>query len=574
LVAVSFPLIEYTVNARGYGMVVVLFLAMLLLGKHIKRRPSWLGWASVSGLSALGFWTIPTFFYPMGIVALWLLLSIWFEHYGQQRRRMLRQFAISMIAGGALTLVAYVPVLVVSGLDSLIANRYVVSPNPLTAQYAVADIPQMFVSYFNTAVPQGLYELMFLGVLTSIVVHTRLSRDQVPLLIPAVLWLTFVIIAQDIVPYYRVWTYLIPIYFITAVAGCLYWIGQLVGRRPSLRYVPLTSAVALTLLVGARVVEARFVPNSYETGYTPDAEQVAKYVNQLLPPGSVVISNEVDSFQFQYYSRYYFPESQVRFPNPYGDQSLFTDEDLYAGRVFLASYAPEESRTLHREIAYLGERYSQYDLVVEHRFQFISLFKLLPVQADEICIDADFTHDWNDWRAEGEPVMFGEENGERWVEFGGGSDIVLLESPRALVWRDFILTGRLMFRQSHADFNELSLDFGIQDEMRTDNLTFDTNFDRVLTTTGDATGESQSFVTPHALEDNRWYTLRVSIMGERLDVFIDDARIATAPVDVGRLPMLRWRSAPGVRIALDDVKVTCKFAPGLTTADTAPLDPG
>ena len=76
LVPSSSMLIEYSTNARGYGIVCLFFMNTILVGAYALRHQNWAAWLLLAVVSALGFYTIPIMLYPFGGVVVWLLISI------------------------------------------------------------------------------------------------------------------------------------------------------------------------------------------------------------------------------------------------------------------------------------------------------------------------------------------------------------------------------------------------------------------------------------------------------------------------------------------------------------------
>src|SRR5204863_5259896 len=69
LAGASTPLILYSTNARGYSLVVVLFLCLLLYADRLRDTPTIRGYGVFAMLSALGLYTIPVMFYPIAVVS-------------------------------------------------------------------------------------------------------------------------------------------------------------------------------------------------------------------------------------------------------------------------------------------------------------------------------------------------------------------------------------------------------------------------------------------------------------------------------------------------------------------------
>ena len=66
LAAGSTTLVLYSTNARGYTLVVALFLVLLLLADHLRTSQRLLHWATFAILGAIGLYTIPVMLYPLG----------------------------------------------------------------------------------------------------------------------------------------------------------------------------------------------------------------------------------------------------------------------------------------------------------------------------------------------------------------------------------------------------------------------------------------------------------------------------------------------------------------------------
>ena len=85
--ASSSALIEFSTNARGYSLVTLTFLALLVVATFLKRRPFRGAWVLFAVLAALGFYTMPIMAYPFAIVVAWLVLSLIGSVSPGERRR-------------------------------------------------------------------------------------------------------------------------------------------------------------------------------------------------------------------------------------------------------------------------------------------------------------------------------------------------------------------------------------------------------------------------------------------------------------------------------------------------------
>ena len=124
LVATSPLFLEYATNARGYSLLLLLFVLLLIDGEALTRRPDRRSlWAGYAVLIALGFLTIPIMAFPAAIVVVWMLLVRW--RTGAAMQAFVARMAIWSVVALGLTVLLYTPALTVAGVEALLFNRYV-----------------------------------------------------------------------------------------------------------------------------------------------------------------------------------------------------------------------------------------------------------------------------------------------------------------------------------------------------------------------------------------------------------------------------------------------------------------
>jgi hypothetical protein len=114
-----------------------------------------------------------------------------------------------------------------------------------------------------------------------------------------VAWAVPVLLVQRVLPFTRVWLYLVPIVLMTA-AGFYGWIFERTRAGPV-----LGSAAAVVVTVGAAilVLSANSVPTSTETGALPDGPAIADYLQRILEPGDSVLAIGSDAILAYYLNR-------------------------------------------------------------------------------------------------------------------------------------------------------------------------------------------------------------------------------------------------------------------------------
>ncbi len=304
-VAFSPLLIDASTNARGYVMVAMFTLLLFLLAAYVLRHSSLLAWGLLSITAALGFFTLPTMLYPFVWVYIWLALS-WLLGDAPAGRRPKFLFAIVLSAAGAglLTLLFYLPILLVSGPAALLGNRFVQSLSWLNF---TGNLPVRAADTWATwtnSWPLGLVFCFAAGLLLSVVGHSRFSRFRVHLLLPAVLGIGGVLVLQRVSPLARIWSFLLPICLLLAAAG---WIGgvRILLTPPGIRrwQAPVYLS-AILLLSGSLIIGTlKANPESKDEYYGPvrETEQIAVQLASQLEPGEVIVANSPIQAPLRFY---------------------------------------------------------------------------------------------------------------------------------------------------------------------------------------------------------------------------------------------------------------------------------
>jgi hypothetical protein len=127
LVAVWPYLVEYGANARGYTLLGLFGLLLLALIPALLARRGPFAFFLAALLAALGLFTVPVMLYPLGLFSAALLLALLrgLHRPVWSTPAFLAALAGSGLAAAALTVLLYLPVLVVSGPAALFGNPFV-----------------------------------------------------------------------------------------------------------------------------------------------------------------------------------------------------------------------------------------------------------------------------------------------------------------------------------------------------------------------------------------------------------------------------------------------------------------
>jgi hypothetical protein len=290
LVATLSYLVEYSTNSRGYTLQALCFVGMLGLAAAAVRRDRLTALLLAAFVGAAGAYAVPTMLYGVTIVGAWLALEM---------RRSSRSghvewrhvLASGLILGLVVTLV-YLPVILISGPDKLVANRFVV---PLDAGELAAQLPRSLAqtwALWNRDIPWPLAGLLVVGFVAATMMD--LQRRRVPLGILAPVVCLGLVLIQRVAPFERVWLFLLPLYCVLASAG----LARFVDGR--------VLAVVFGATVGFATLSSGSILRSTETGAFPDAEAVARSLSGRLSDGDAVVTTLPASLPEL---QYYFPRS-------------------------------------------------------------------------------------------------------------------------------------------------------------------------------------------------------------------------------------------------------------------------
>jgi len=306
LVASSSILVEYSTNARGYTILTIVFLLLVALATHLVRARASGGWIVFAVLGATGFFTLPVMLYPFGVVATWLLLVIVLDASPLGRPTLFRRAAVAIAAAAALTLALYVPVFTVSGVKSVVANKYVVPQSWTFFADGMATSAGLLWRQWTRDLPAGLSILVTVGLAAALVLHRRLARDRVPpVLAAALVWIPPVLLLQRVVPAERIWLFLLPLLFVTAGGAIGGAVRHAVARhRGAGLGAGLTAAlvvVAFAVWPAVHVWRSDAILASLETGTLRDAPAITSDLRGRLRDGDRVLAIVPSSYPLAYY---------------------------------------------------------------------------------------------------------------------------------------------------------------------------------------------------------------------------------------------------------------------------------
>ena len=333
LAAAASPLVEYSAQARGYTILTLVFLLLFLIDDELL--------AAIA--LAVGAFTIPTMIYAAASWALWAAIT------QRDWRRAVNVAAI----GGALTLLLYFPIFVVSGVDTITSNG-----NTLSVPYRILihALPETFVETARLWSLSYTMPLAILLALAAIIAIVRRTPAAMPLVCAIAAILVMLAVTRK-VPFPRVWLFVMPLYLLAAVST----IAWPPIKRLEFAIITLTALLAFN----AWRVTDRY--DSYEDPAMADAPAVADAIRALPAGARVLVTTPLDApFLF------YVPERivQDRFDS---DPAAVRAEVLRTKQMYFVASTRNDS---FNPMAMYNQLRLPYELDVAKRFSHSILFEL------------------------------------------------------------------------------------------------------------------------------------------------------------------------------------------------------
>jgi|GEM_PF-2002295 len=269
----SYPVALYSIQARGYELVLLFSLAasyaVIANLSAPRKRYAWLYVISI----VLGFYTMPSFLYFFVSVGLYVLLNTIIT----KRIPALRSFILLNVIVCILTAILYVPVILISGLDSITHNGYV-KPIPFTE--VLSRIPGHFsqtADWFFAVPASGIF--LFFALWMGTLILSRKEEDQairqfnffalLLLLLPP-----FILLLHKVIPFERTWIYLaVPLAAI--IAYLLNAVAERFLRKRTIHPAAFAGIATLTVIL----MFSRFVSN-YKAAHQIDYQSAALFAGK------------------------------------------------------------------------------------------------------------------------------------------------------------------------------------------------------------------------------------------------------------------------------------------------------
>ena len=304
-VVASLPvMIDYSTTARGYTIISLFALLIMALAAQVKDQRNLIGWCLLILFSALGMYTNPTMIYPVGMAFTWLLLSALIKDvipdYG---RNFYLYLFLSLIGVVILTGILYLPIILTSGIQSVIGNDVVETLS--WSDFTQSVIPRIVNTWkeWNRSLPSTLSLVAIIGFIASFFVPTLPKKRRVPLFLAGFLWIATALLLQRVAPWPRIWLFLLPFFIIWISAGIIGLFSLMIHKLPKSEYllVILISILVISpLLAGLIRSYPQYTEKLLSQG---EVERVADFLEDYLQPEDVVVVTSPDTIVLKYYLR-------------------------------------------------------------------------------------------------------------------------------------------------------------------------------------------------------------------------------------------------------------------------------
>jgi uncharacterized membrane protein len=342
-VASSSWLVEFSTNARGYAFVILAFVTLVALGFDLMEAPSWRPGVLFSVVTAIGFYAAPVMLWPFATVVAWMLVQLTLR----KRLRDAAALAIWPVAGLVLAFLAYLPVILTTGLPAMMRTA-----RDLGAQGPIDELFGALWSFVQRDTTNVAGLLLAVAAMVGVLKEVR-TRLSVPIFLVGIALAGMTLVAIPTHPPPRVWLFLLPLYFATASHG-LFSLAS-ARLKSSQRYFAL-AGVAACLALSALILANGGVTRSVETGAVPDVPRIVSFLRTFMRTG-----DRVQAFAYATPIVAYYLDLRHMQASPAGDR--------YARSILIVPTQPAPGRRPSQELsrARLVRRYASATIYILDR---------------------------------------------------------------------------------------------------------------------------------------------------------------------------------------------------------------
>lgn len=295
LVVASSPLVLYSTNARGYSLVVLMFVLLLAVAGLLQQRSTLSRWGLFCGLAAIGFFAIPVMLYPFGAICVWILTGI--DGLNRNAGRQIRALAVACLIVMIVVAAWYTPAALALGPGAVLGNPYVVRTSAADFVGDLAELLNGLQRMWSAGWPTYLAWLTGAAAGLAIPFHRRFAATGVSPLAASLFWTIGLMLLHFRAPYARV----LPLVLLSAAATTQAGICRVAGRMRHGAWLVTLGWIAVACWLSAALLRSEVGPESREGGALRDAPMMARLLGPQISQGARVIALVPSDVSLQYW---------------------------------------------------------------------------------------------------------------------------------------------------------------------------------------------------------------------------------------------------------------------------------
>jgi hypothetical protein len=556
LSSVMYMLVEFSINARGYIAITLIFLLLIILINRMKTQANRRGWLTIGCLSALGFFVSPAFLYAIGTLGLWMILSILLENKGEHRRRILSYFVGAMVLGGVLTLIIYLPALIVTyGTVSALNQGDMIQYTRPVEDFFATILPTAAKEVFelmHTGMSPWLIFVSVVGMFIAMIFHNKLSKNRFPLFLAIPLWLGIQLSIQQTVIFERVFTFLTPIYAILISAGLISTARFLTRYR--IKNVLLSSFLSMVLIlpIAYQLVNQELLFTAWVTASMPYGRDVLEELQ-----GMNSVHDILTESRYARVLEYYIRRDSLDFPlTGLTDKGVFENWDEGQSYYFVGGIFLRFSTIIDYHDIQLPDHNFVFEPIqplTEHYYLY--KIKRIPPTLKEITsleqVDVF-------WFINPQKILYSIKNQS--LEFNMFADQWKLFWYRyGKHWQDYDLSMRIKITEPSENFEDLLIQFRNADESNYSlGLNIGAGIDEGLIgfrLDVDNTYLGYLDFTPYSLVLNQWYDITIEVENDTFTAFIDGDQVLQTSDNIIKQGAIGFKAPPDAKVQIADIRL-------------------
>ena len=291
-----------SVSARGYTLVVLMTLLSFIMAGYLIRKKNLFGWCLLSLFGAIGFYSVPVMAYPLGVIYLWLFLSIFvLDPQPYSRGKWIKYLFVSAVLTAGLTIFLYSPILLSPNAVNIYNQNYTLHPLSLAGFFQIFPARlQSLLTEWQRYLPPVWPLIILIGLVLSLVWIWKNNQYRIPTQLAFILALGILLLVQRPDSVTRIWLWIVPLLAIWSSAGLVssfQWIRARAVRNG------LTVTISLVIVIGLAINAISFAHTAEinQWGEDPVAKDVTLAILPHLTPNSYVVVNGCFDARYWFY---------------------------------------------------------------------------------------------------------------------------------------------------------------------------------------------------------------------------------------------------------------------------------